>query len=371
MKDKSSYKYFAHRWVRSQTTRGYISPYEVPANPSPCKHNSFFTKHPPRKSITPYNKPILPTPAPQAQAQPTTHPRIQDPRFSFTYILNTTTPTPHHHQKPTLQHLPQEIRRTIWNYARSRTIGIIISLDLISSRSPSPVTFRINRESRNSTKIHYKIHPRFYILGTEYSEKIHYPFFDPEVDSVVVVDALVGGNAAMSTSFGVYGAGAGADSGVRSGAFRDGYREMDLDFEDPLDVVQSLHVPAHAWDWGVISRTLRGNLRFRNLREIVLQGGGMGLITTEDIERCKEVLRACFERSVEEENNNVETGRTHPGEVRAEYLANREIKVPEIKVFVPKCLDYEWMFEEEKLGMESIEEREWVMNFIRKVKADR
>ncbi|KAF7877209.1 hypothetical protein EAF04_000894 [Stromatinia cepivora] len=309
----------------------------------------------------------MPSPAPppelhpQSQPQPTQLPRDQDPRFSFTYILNTPTPTltsTPHHPKPTLQHLPQEIRRTIWNCARSRTIGIIISSDLISSRSPSPVTFRINRESRNSTKIHYKIHPRFYILGTEFYEKIHYPFFDPEVDSVVLVDAFVGGNAAMSTVFGGYGADAG--SGRRSGTFRDGYREMGL--EDPLDVVQRLHIPAHALDWRVIGRTLRANMRFKNLREIVLRGGERGLITTDDIERS------------EEENDDVETGRlesTHPVKETAERLADRERKVPEIKVFMPKGLDYEWMFEEEKLGMESIEERKWVMNFIRKVKADR
>ncbi|CAD6446080.1 394607aa-394b-4b51-8c20-239a2937cbe6 [Sclerotinia trifoliorum] len=379
MEDKSSYKYFAHRWVRSQTTRAYISPYKAFANPTPRKHKSSSAK-PPRKYIFPYNKSIvhIPTPAPQAQAQQTTNPSIQDPRFSFTYILNTSTPVPNpvHHQNTTFQNLPQEIRRRIWNYARSRTIGITISSDHISSRSPSPVTFRINRESRDTTKIHYKVHPSFYILGTEYSTKICYPFFDPGVDSVVVVGELMGGSAAMGTIFGVFGvgAGAGADFWGRSAGFRNGYREMDLDFQDPLDVVQSLHIPAHAWNWGDIGRTLRKNMRFTNLREIVLQGGEMGLITKEDIGRCKGFIGACFERSVEEMaeevNSNTKTSQTH-SEVRVEYLASREIKVPKIKIFMPKILDYGWMFEEEKLGMESIEERKWVMNFIRKVKADR
>lgn len=191
---------------------------------------------------------------------------------------------------------------------------------------------------------------------------------------MVVVDALMGGNAAMNKIVGVIEADAGS-SGSRSSIFRDGCREMDWDFGDPLDVVQSLHIPAHAWNWGDIGRTLRENMRFRNLREIVLQGREIGLITKEDIGRCKEVLNACFENCVEEiaedENSNAGTRRTHPGEVEAKPLPRRRIKVPEIKIFMPKALGHKWMFEEERLGMESIEERKWVMNFIRKVKADR
>ncbi|KAI9640429.1 hypothetical protein NHQ30_011174 [Ciborinia camelliae] len=250
-----------------------------------------------------------------------------------------------------------DVRCRIWNYARARTIGIIISHGVIFSRSPSPITFRINRESRHESQKRYKIHPMFYIWGTQYDERIPYPFYDPDVDSVVLINAFMGCNPSMSTAaFGFYG----ATSGISP---------------SPFDIIQSLHIPAHAWEWGLIRRAPRADIRFVNLTEIVFQGGQEGLIKRKDIERCKEVVRGCFEKGAEdiadEQNGQSAASLVTSGLAINAKAGIREIKVPEVRICMPNGLGYEWMFEEEKLGMESLEERRWVMNFIKKVKADR
>ncbi|TGO57603.1 hypothetical protein BOTNAR_0198g00100 [Botryotinia narcissicola] len=59
MKDKPapSYKYFAHKWVRSQTTRGYISPYATPAYPGLRRYKYTAEPSPP---VVPSTSPPLP-----------------------------------------------------------------------------------------------------------------------------------------------------------------------------------------------------------------------------------------------------------------------------------------------------------------------
>ncbi|TGO73353.1 hypothetical protein BELL_0368g00060 [Botrytis elliptica] len=333
--------------------------------PSQSRRTKRTRKNGPGKS----NKPaVLPPPiSPPSPPLPSPPQQPQDPRYSLTYILNSSTPPIHHHSNPTrsLQSLPNKVRHLIWSYARSRTIRITISDDLIYSRSPSPITFRINRESRSATINHYSVHPHFYILDTQNKNKrIHYPCFDPSVDSVVLSDIPMDYTSALSsTIFGFY------DSGTREVVYQK--REV-LDYEH-LDVLQSLHIPARAWDWNRIQRAPRTEIRFRNLTEIVLQGGAMGLRTKRDVKKCREFIRGCFERSVgeiaEEEKIVDMDGMQFASHGMAgnARTANMGIKVPEVRVIMPNGLDHEWMFEEDQLGMESIEERTWVMNFISKV----
>ncbi|TEY56407.1 hypothetical protein BOTCAL_0226g00050 [Botryotinia calthae] len=436
MKDKPShsYKYFAHKWVRSQTARRYISPYAKPGYPglrkyrstampsppgkvvlntSPPSTNNPRTRQylsslnpPPHSYISPSNEPSIPSlpsrtrtkrtkrtrknnpsqpnkstnlpppnlPPPSPPPSPPQPP--QDPRYSFSHILNSPIPAMHRHRNQTryLQCLPEKVRLLIWNYARSRTISISITDDLLCSCSPSPVTFRINQESRSATINKYSVHPQFYILGTQYKkkdERIYYPFFDPSVDSVVLDNVFMGSNTATSsTIFGFYG----------PVAREVMYRTTEAPGCRHLDILQSLHVPARAWDWKLIRRAPRTDIRFRSLKEIVLEGGAMGLRTQKDVKRCREFIRGCFERSVEEIVEEEEADDTDGmegiefashGTVRDARTANIEIKVPEVRVIMPDGLDHEWMFEEDKLGMESIEERIWVMNFVGKVKAGR
>ncbi|TGO38259.1 hypothetical protein BHYA_0078g00110 [Botrytis hyacinthi] len=426
MKDKPahSYKYFAHKWVRSQTTRGYISPYATPdpalrrykstAEPSPPVVPSTSPPLPnnprtrsylsslipnPHQYGSPYNqttmalpsrtqrakrtrkngpsksdKPVvLPPPIPPPPSAPSPSQQPQDLRYSLTYILNSPTPTPHNHNTPTrsLQSLPDKVRHLIWSYARSRTICITISDGLIRSRSPSPITLRINRESRSATINHYSVHPHFYILGTQHenkNERIHYPFFDPSVDSVVLNGVSMDYTSALSSAiFGFY------ESGTREVAYRK--REV-LDYAH-MDVLHSLHIPARAWDWNRIRQAPRAEIRFRNLSEIVFEGGAMGLRTKKDMKKCNDFIRGCFERSAqeiveEEEIDNMDgVELASHGMARDAETANMEIKVPKVRVIMPNGLDHEWMFEEHQLGMESMEERAWVMNFISKVKASR
>ncbi|KAF7959448.1 hypothetical protein EAE96_001065 [Botrytis aclada] len=427
MKEKPppSYKYLAHKWVRSQTTRGYISPYAAPSHPGSRKYKSTVESSPPavsntsppvpnnprtrlylsslipnphqyvsasnQPSISPptrsqrqkrtrkngprkSNKSIVLSPAisPSPLLSPSPLQQPQDPRYSITYILNPPTPS------PTLQNLPPKIRHRIWDYARSRTICITITNNLIYSRSPSPITFRINQESRSTTLSHYSTHPHFYILGSQNKtynnkhERIPYPFFDPGVDSVVLNDVFRGCDPALNTSgsrsiLGFY------DSGPREMM----YREREVQDYAHFDILQSLHIPARAWDWNRIRRGPRAEIRFRNLTEIVLEGGVVGLRREMDGKRCGELIGGCFERSVEEVEEEEEiddmggmelAGHRTVGNGR---MARIEIKVPEVRVIMPNGLDHGWMFKEDKLGMESLEERTWVMNFISKVKANR
>ncbi|CCD56797.1 hypothetical protein BofuT4_P140590.1 [Botrytis cinerea T4] len=435
MKDKPShsYKYFAHKWVRSQTARRYISPYTKPGYPGLRKYRSRVMVSPPEEVVSntsppspsnprtrPYlsslnpnphqyispstqlsiptlasrsrtqrakrtrkNNPsqpnkstILPLPIPPPPSPPPSPPQPpQDPRYSFTYILNPPIPAIHRQDNQTrcLQCLPEKVRLLIWNYARSRTISITISDDLLCSRSPSPITFRINHESRSATIHHYSAHPHFYILGTQHKrngERISYPFFDSSVDSVVLNNVFMGSNTATSsTIFGFYG----------PVAREVVYRTREAPDCRHLDILQSLHIPARTWDWKVVRRAPRTGIRFRNLTEIVLEGGVMGLRTQKDVERCKEFIKGCFERNVEivEEDEADDTDGMEGiefasrGTVRDARNVNMDIKVPEVRVIMLNGLDHEWMFEENKLGMESIEERTWVMNFIGKVKAGR
>ncbi|TGO23286.1 hypothetical protein BPAE_0137g00060 [Botrytis paeoniae] len=412
MKDKSSpsYKYFAHKWVRSQTTRGYISPYATPAYPALRRYKSTAEPSPPVVSstspplpnnprtrsylsslnpnphqyVSPYDQPTMPPPSrtqrtkrtrkngPSKSNKPAVLPppippplpalsppqQPQDPRYSLTYILNSPTPSIHHHNynAPTRPHPlpPKSPRKSPPSYLELR------------ARSPSPITFCINRESRSATLNHYSMHPQFYILGTQNknkNERIHYPFFDPSVDSVVLNDALTGCDPALSSSsiFGFY------DLGTSEVAYRK--REL-LDYAH-FDILQSLHIPARAWDWNRIRRAPRAETRFRNLTGIVLEGGAMGLKTKKDVKKCREFIRGCFERSVEEIGDIGGMELASHGMARNTRTANMEIKVPDVRVIMPNGLDHEWMFEEDKLGMESIEERTWVMNFISKVKAGR
>lgn len=362
MRDISSNRYFAHRWVRSQTTRGYISPYKTLANPTPRKAilSSPKADRPPHKDISTY-QPIIMTPPKLSKGPP---PR--DPRFSLDHILNPT--TSHCDKKSCFQCLPKEVRCIIWEYARSRTIGINIHNSHMCSGSPSPITFRINQESRAETKKHYNIYSRFYILCSEHSEIIHYPFFDPKVDSVILNDAFMGFNPARKC-FGFHG------KDFMPIRFRIGETNDGAHF----DVIESLHIPANAWNWRIWeSPSDVFHIRLKNLTEIVFQGGKMGLVTSENIEKFKDVVRSCFERAVEamaeEEESYGGTGHLlleNSGEASTPEVATREIKFPEIRVVMPGDLKYEFMFEEEKLGMESVEERQWVMNFIGKVKANR
>ncbi|KAF7894231.1 hypothetical protein EAF00_007745 [Botryotinia globosa] len=415
MKDNPapSYKYFAHKWVRSQTTRDYISPYATPAYPGLRRYKSTAEPSPPVVSSTPpplannprtrsylsslipnphqygspynpstmvppsrtqrvkrtrkngpnkSNKPVvLAPPIPPPPSALTVPQQPQDPRYSLTYILNSPTATPHNHTTPSrsLQSLPEKIRHLIWSYARSRTICITISNDLIYSRSPSPITLRINRESRSATIHHYSAHPHFYILGTQHEnkERIHYPFFDPSVDSVVVNGIYMDHTSALSSAiFGFY------EAGRREIAYRK--REV-FDYAH-MDILHSLHIPARAWDWNCIRRAPRAEIRFRNLSEIVLEGGAMGLRKEKDVKKCKEFIRGCFERNVEEIDDMDGVELASRGMARS---ANVEINVPEVRVIMPNGLDHEWMFEQDQLGMESMEERAWVMDFISKVKA--
>ncbi|ESZ89569.1 hypothetical protein SBOR_10044 [Sclerotinia borealis F-4128] len=349
MKDKSSHKFFAHKWVRSQTTRGYVSPYKTPINTPPpqATHNRISLSKPPT------NPPSL---------QPTNHQLTRDPRLSLNYILHPT--TPHCFNKGCIPCLPVEVRHMIWGYARSRTISIVIHDDLICSRSPSPITLRIDRESRSETKKTYKSHKKFYILGTEHDERTPYPFFDPKVDSVVLMDSFMGCNpATSSTVFGFYG-----PMSVTS-------LRTELDVSGHMDVIQSLHIPAHAWVWNIICRSPRAGIWFKNLTEIVFQGGEAGLRNEDDIEKCKEVVRGCFERISgeidDEDDDDDQTRIVDPDSPSQAEVVSKKIKVPEVRVCMPKGLGFELMFEEEKLGMESVEERKWVMSFINKVKHDR
>ncbi|TGO83588.1 hypothetical protein BPOR_0623g00040 [Botrytis porri] len=307
---------------------------------------------------------VVPAPITQPSPQPQPPQPSQDPRYSLTYILNTPTPPIHPSTRThTLPALPSKIRHLIWTYARSRTILITISNGRIFSRSPSPITFRINQESRSATLHHYSVHPHFYIPGTPYqnqneSEKIHYPFFDPSVDSVVLNQISTDHHPTLpftSTIFEFY------DSNTQQTIFG---KRKSVDYTH-FDILHSLHIPSRAWDWKRIYRAPRMDIRFRNLTEIVLEGGAMGLKTRRDVKKCKEFIRGCFERSVEEIDgeeeidDDAERMDASSGIVGNARTAEMENRVPEVRVIMPNGLDHEWMFEEDKLGMESIEERTW------------
>ncbi|KAF5867876.1 uncharacterized protein Bfra_007071 [Botrytis fragariae] len=411
MKDKPSpsYKYFAHKWVRSQTTRGYISPYAKPAYPALRRYKSMVepsllavssTSPPlpnnprtrsylsslipnPHQYNSPYNQPtmsppsrtqrakrtrkngpgkfnksaVLPPPISPPSPPPPLHPN--NPKTPLLTNLYSQRPHPSCPPPPS-QRLPHPLP------PKSSRKSPPSNLEL-RARSPSPITFRIDQESRSATINHYSVHPHFYILGTQNKnkdERIHYPFFDPSVDSVVLNDISLGSNPALNSSSGVLGF---YNSNTRELIY--GKREV-LDYGH-FGVLQALHVPARTWDWNRIQRAPRTEIRFRNLTEIVLEGGAMGLRTKKDVKKCKEFIRGCFERSVEEIGDMGRMELASHEMVRNARTANMEIKVPEVRVIMPNGLDHEWMFEEDKLGMESIEERMWVMNFISKVKAGR
>lgn len=292
----------------------------------------------------------------------------RDGRFTFNFLLNPM-PSPHNERprfknrgpsrKAQFHDFSDEVRGMIWDYARGRTITIIIKDNRIFSRSPSPITFRINKESRGQCLDLYRAYFGFYISSEDDNEnsKIPYPYFDPEVDSVVLMNQTMGSNTGETIyPFDLYG----AEANTRK----------------HLNIIHSLYIPSQAWDWDIMTRGPRDLIRFGNLTEIVFQGGDVGLVTPGDMEKCKNFVRGCFEKTAEvvsqEENDEAAAGLmslAHGGTVVG-GKRNLDIKVPVVRIIMKKGLDYEWKFARANLGVQMGEDQSW-MSFIKKVKDDR
>ncbi|KAA8570147.1 hypothetical protein EYC84_002477 [Monilinia fructicola] len=308
----------ADRTIRFKSTRDHVSPYNRPTRFS-------LRLNPPRNNptVAPIARPRRRSPyAALAVYAPTTqitsYCRTRDSRPA----TNQATRSPSD-PECFLQRLSKKLRCKIWDYSHPRTIEIDIYNGLVCSRSPSPITFRINKESRYEFIKLYTLHENFYISGTEYAGNTPYPLFNAAVDSVLVKDSFMGYNPATSrVPLGFYA------------------------------------VPSVPRDWSAISQSPQAYICFRNLTEVVFQGGSEGLVTQRNVTKCKQVVRACFETSLST------VGNVRTRKVKATGDA---MKIPEIRVIMPNGLGYERAFNADQLGMESMEERTWVLNFIQKV----
>ncbi|KAB8298938.1 hypothetical protein EYC80_001090 [Monilinia laxa] len=241
----------ADRIIRFKSKREEASRYGRPTRTSqrlnPPHHTPSVFSIPPRGYRSRFAHLAVSAPS----AQTTSYCRTKDSRP----VSNQATSSPSE-TECFFQCLSQKLRASIWNLARARTIEIVVHNGLVCCRSPSPITFRINKESRYEFFGLSTLHANFYISGTEYTEKAPYPFFDAAVDSVVVKGSLPGYDPATSrVPLGFYGV------------------PLVVHNYSYLDIFQSLHVAAQPRNWSAISQSPHAYICFANLAEIVFQGG--------------------------------------------------------------------------------------------------
>ncbi|RAL66718.1 hypothetical protein DID88_007501 [Monilinia fructigena] len=147
-------------------------------------------------------------------------------------------------------------------------------------------------------------------------KKASYQFFNAAVDSVLVKDSFPGYDPVTSRiQLGFYGV------------------PLVVHNYSHLDIFRSLHVAAQPRSWLAISQSPQAYICFANLAEIVFRGGSEGLINQTGITNCKQVMRACFQASM---NNS---------RARRAGATTNAIKTPVVRVIMPKGLGYEWAFQ--------------------------
>ncbi|PQE13525.1 hypothetical protein CJF32_00005413 [Rutstroemia sp. NJR-2017a WRK4] len=235
---------------------------------------------------------------------------------------------------------PPQIRCMIWNYARSR--GITIDLGpvpdghAVTSRSPCPVTCHINRGSRAETMRHYEKFEHFFIdCKPKYGSGHYYLFFNPAVDSVVISSSQE--EYVHQEPFPSYNRVAELEQ-VPCRQYFKTQRGVEGGFQIPQYLqIQSLHIPARAWSWGMVTiqvfspHDITNILQLSNLKEIVFEGGQAGLKTEYDIRKCRERIERDYEL------------------VREEYPFARDIglntiQTPRIDIIMPWHHSYDLLF---------------------------
>ena len=192
--------------------------------------------------------------------------------------------------------LPIELRLRIWNLARARKVIAHFGRDMcLRSKTPTPVTFRVNRESRDETRQHYEEPYMLDIYPPIHTQRaLHRHWFDPEVDTVFIKHR--------------------------------GYRNFLLDHRDiqnhsrslpygeNLADIQSVEIHQRSWyishygnskegSWEAAYIKHKGGIKFREsifsaftgLKDLCIRGGEDGLLDYEDIQDCVSTLTQCYD----------------------------------------------------------------------------
>jgi hypothetical protein len=185
------------------------------------------------------------------------------------------------------QNLPELVKDMIWDFARDRTVLATIDRDgVLHSRTPPPVTFRVCKESRESTMKHYQIpenlggnddenNPRVKPLNSP----LHLHFFDPKVDTLIL-------HGRTPSDFSCY------------------YEYHASDVSEDLGQIKSLQVKRYDWamlmfkGWKSWSEGRNAHFTyfrcFNGLENLTIVGGGHGLRTKDEQEDCKTALTRVF-----------------------------------------------------------------------------
>jgi hypothetical protein len=196
---------------------------------------------------------------------------------------------------PRFQDLPAELRCQIWNIIRPRNIHTKVEVNYredkyrlkIVTKTKTPITFRINRESRYYTMGLYD-EPQLQAPEEARPRALHSYYFDPNVDTVAI--------------FNPYDFDCLAEEEEE---FRQGTGAA-LDMED-LDIIQSLQIGDQNvdhwddnWDEAYIDDDYAAIPRcyglFRGLKELTIFGGTSQLVDQADFLECRETMTAYYEQ---------------------------------------------------------------------------
>lgn len=195
---------------------------------------------------------------------------------------------------PRFRDLPAELRCMIWNLIRPRKIHAKVNYGEnkycleIATTTKTPITFRINRESRYYTMGLYD-QPQLQIPEGTRPRALHSYYFDPNVDTVAIFDPYLFDCWAEDEE-----------------EFRQGTRAA-LDVEN-LDIIQSLQIGDQNvdhwddnWDEAYIdddddAAIPRCYGLFRGLKELTIFGGTSQLINQADFLQCRQTMTTYYEQ---------------------------------------------------------------------------
>lgn len=209
------------------------------------------------------------------------------------------------------QKLPIELRLRVWNYARARNIlAFLDKFNCLRTRTPTPVTFRINQESRRETLRHY---PRLFSLldytstQSEQVPALHQHFFDKNIDTIYFSS---GQDLRRLHQLGIEDFENYCDSwsdwsvpgspetfdNIRYVEFRRRHWDECMDRAWHLEYLEQVTCPRAVWAPDGVREDFVPSCfsLFRDLHELTIFGGGLGLECIHEAENCCVSLEAYY-----------------------------------------------------------------------------
>ncbi|KAE8442935.1 hypothetical protein EG329_002539 [Mollisiaceae sp. DMI_Dod_QoI] len=195
--------------------------------------------------------------------------------------------------------LPIELRLKIWDYARRRKIFVHVDEESFRLRSsvPTPITFRVNHESRVATKKYYS---KPYKTNSYSTKKVHpalhQQYFDPTVDVIYLTN--LDDMSRWAQAKWLY-------TKVRNHPSLADLLREDLSNVQLLEIGKQYWRSEQFWDednyWEkAYIHNVNGFAKscfslFRGLKQLTINGGGLSLQHQAHAESCISTLTGCYE----------------------------------------------------------------------------